>query len=1031
MSGIKTILAVGLIIAALIMAGIGGGLMFYLVPTMEDEAEFPEDFDHYFTYGGYIKQLNFTSADYDNDDFTIERHIVNTGKTGDNYLVEETVTAYRNDTGWTEQIDDLNKYHEYTVHPKRLQLYKVDDTEGYMEEYTEDDDVQWVFPIPVEKKDYTVWSMNLLDTSTAYFDGEEKRGGVNCYVFWGKEENWTLPLPDELAAGLPKEIAENTTFELEIWEKVWVHPLSGTIVDYTKDLRYFLTLPPLPEVPEIKYPSDLVSVTGFGGTIVLFDQATGTFNTLNGATAVRTLEVTSADNYTLTASDSTEVFDPLGNPIPLLSSTVEAMFHSATGAHDGMGRTGQYLFPPTGVEMINYTMWDDGFGAQITAVFIGMDTETFAPLTAYEYNILEEELPYLAGGIGTLNMTYWVEPETGIVLDVVKQFTNWRPQPARRLPADTAMINKTVYLNTTIEMTNPIEGPGDPMVIVVEQMINCTGYTDATFSVAKIRETMTKMLPDGTPIETPSTVMFGVNAVSMEYVDVDGWSTVSRDGHFTFPVGLLNESGNITEEFEFYNSDLDMSFPLILTDEVEVGGIPAAEYHMILADLPLSEVHLEMILGEKIEIPGIMGKYACDFKYVVDIDTGTILDVDRSMKIDLVPPSYEQLYKTMNTNLTLKGQISGENVTYYQFIKGEDGGDDVAIINITSYALYDNETEFISPGYSEFPINITSHEVLYENGTGTETYWTFPADPTAKSAYPMMQKFEMYQLFGIAMLEGTDTGIATYKWTNTSVFPGEYFSPLLTGLDINTTISYVWDIDAVSGSILNITGMIDLQTPLGWMNNTFETSEKSLEKMVQSNVVTLWAMDGDPITVLEVSSLLSADDKAMAQGKAIVTQGLLKVADGIEPALDLTLSFNATTKETMKQTALATKAQLALIPGLMILKGMKMVLESRDNLFIHAYYTQVEEDVEGVSDGTGSVEYWGDFCKDLEDELQLFGTTIPIALYAGAAILIVAAVALILTAGKPPGEEDEEEETGEGEEPEEETEEEEGEGGEE
>jgi hypothetical protein len=279
MSSLKTIIGVLLLTIAIILAVVGASLMFFIVPAQVDNAEFPEDFDDYFTYGGVMKKVNLTNGRMDTENFTVERHIQAEDKLDNGHLiVDETITAYRNGTDWSETIGDLNSENIYEIHPKDIILYRVEQDGVVEKTYTEDQDVHWVFPIPVEKKDYKVYNLNIMNYSDAKYQYTEDVEGVECYVFYGEENEYPIPNPDILAESLPEDILATTTTTLNVWEKAWVHPLTGTIVDYAKEVRQFIHLGDLPEIPRVVYPSDLNSTTEFHGTAILFDPSTGTFN---------------------------------------------------------------------------------------------------------------------------------------------------------------------------------------------------------------------------------------------------------------------------------------------------------------------------------------------------------------------------------------------------------------------------------------------------------------------------------------------------------------------------------------------------------------------------------------------------------------------------------------------------------------------------------------------------------------------------------------------------------------------------------
>ncbi|MBN1390217.1 MAG: DUF3068 domain-containing protein [Candidatus Thermoplasmatota archaeon] len=997
------------LVVGLVLGGIGAYLMFYYVPKQEEDAEFPVDFDDHFTYAGNMDQFDPATGKFPITNFTVDRHIVNTGELENgHYLVEENITA--TDDGSGNGIDTLSKFHKYEVHRKELKLYSVENQDGFTDAFTDQDDVNWMFPIPVDKdRDYKIWNMNILTYSMAEYQGTEERGGVDCYVFYGSEEDFEMPLPDALGSMLPDDIKVGTKMTMTLWEKAWVHPLTGAVVDYEKEVTVFLTFP---ELPALEYPSNSGSITGFDGDLTLFDQASGTFVNMNGITAERSILWGSPDaNGTLTAEETVNVYAPGGSPIDMLGSTVQVMFDAASGEHTGMGRTGQYLFPLSGVGQEDLMVWDDGFGQELTAAYIGMDNDTFDPLKACIYRIDVEGLPYAAGGTADMEMTYWIEPTTGIVLDVEKHVWNWRMQDARRLPLDTAMINKTVHMNATVTQINPLTTEESTMEIVVEQMINCSGYTDMMFSVAKIEEKVTKLYM-GMPMGAPAVARFGVDAVTMEYEYVPGWSTMNRTGLFTFPVGLLNETGGLPDHFMMYYSDLLISAPTVLTAETDFNGLAAAVYTMDFSDVPLNHVQLVAALsGQDPGLPGATGLYDGTMTYTVDIDTGTILDVERTSSVRIVPPTYEYLWDHLDSSTTLAGQFMGENITVTQTLTGAEFIEGMTEITVTETTKYDNGTDFLPPDETTILINTSSHEIMTGGdqwGDPTGFYFLFPPNPTAPT-YLMVQTLGPYTMIANATRgDETDTTVA-YNWTGETVADAALIG--YPGMELNVTMDYNYLVDKVSGIVLDITVDIMLENttalpPPGYLMLDFAASENTKGSALEGSAVMAWALSGMPVEVLTVEMEMYSMEVMYNVGKAGVTQNMLDIADGDEPALDLFLEFNSTTRETMKQTAQAT---LQTIQGLNMLKGMKAILEANDDTYMHVYYSQVDE-------GDGSIEYWGNEAKHMEDQLALFGTTIPVILFVVMLVLVLAGIALLIAGPKEAPAEEELPEDEEGEE---------------
>mgnify|MGYP006955162274 CR=1 FL=1 len=152
-------------------------------------------------------------------------------------------------------------------------------------------------------------------------------------------------------------------------------------------------------------------------------------------------------------------------------------------------------------------------------------------------------------------------------------------------------------------------------------------------------------------------------------------------------------------------------------------------------------------------------------------------------------------------------------------------------------------------------------------------------------------------------------------------------------------------------------------------------------------------------------------DVAYNTAKAAMTQGLLDVADGDRPALEIHTMMNETTKAAMLAQVGQTHALLAQLEGLQILYGLNGLLGANDNEVAFVYYTQLEDEPAGY-DYEGSVKYHGEEAKKIDDTVTLMGTTVPIILFVIAVVLSLVGIALILAGPKG---EPIEEESGEGE----------------
>ena len=974
------ILAAVLIVVGLVLGGFGAYLMFVAVPTKLDDAKFPSDYDEHITYGGSLEALDTSTGSVNEIGFMIDRHIMAEEDLGGGKVrVHEVITGTDNATG--DPVALLAKENYYEVDSKSLQLYNVKIGSDWEHTYTEEDDVNWVFPIPVKEENLQVFSMNILDHSEARYIGTKDIDGVECYEFHGEEVDFEVPLSPAQQQMLPMP---GVVQKVTMWEKAWTHPISGIIVDYQKKVTVRLEVP---DAPDLKYPSNFNSTSGFAGSAIMFDPATGQFVDLGGITVEREIMTTLEENGTLSVDDTTNVYDGAGNMVPALSSMVTVMFDAFTGEHaDGM-RSGQYMFPLSGVAEEDLQIWDDGFQMEVTAEFDHVDNVTFEPLEANVYHIYVENGTYISGGTTTLDMWYYIEPTTGIVLDVKKDVKNWRAQNARRLPLDTSLINKTVHLNVSFTMADPMSGSTETYDLILAQQINCTGF-NLDFSEANFTEIVWMEYENGSYFKEPVTSTFWVDAVTMEY-------TTERDGVFTFPVGIPVVEGNLTKMFLLYNGDVGMSMEANLVEEIEVSGLQAAVYR-IEEQVPLPGYMAEVILGQPIPLPGASMLYTCNISYTVDADTGTILDLVRDTAFQIVPPSYTFLMQNMNSSTEMEGMLGTDKLILTNTVMSVANGEAMADLTVTSHVEYENGTPF-SHDESTLTIDAVTHEV-YVSGMPTGTYWLFGPMVNVSNVYPMAVKFAGATLVSNATFQSVDGTTAVFSWYNTDL-SGSLFDPIYSNMTLNLT--YMWDVDIPTGSVLDMSFDIALENETVDMPMiTFEPTANTLVGLGMTYQVVAWALYPEAafpggFEAVAMDSALVEGEATYAVMKATVLGSSLLVADGLRPAMELSITFDAETKAIMAAKATATIVQ---VEGLMKWNMAKMLMDNYP--YVDVYYEKVDT-------GVGSVGESADQAKDLEASIELMGTTVPIILYAVMVIFILIAVALLFI--KPKEEEPEEE----------------------
>jgi len=207
---------------------VGLALKFYVVPSMKVA---PEDLDTAVEYEGTVEILDITTL-------TAQEMDVN---------VRETYTA---------SSVDGNELEIYTSHMitesesgARLSFLEA---EGYTFtidrttfEYIDDEHSgQWLFPIGVEKTDYTFWNEDLGRTSVCEYVDTTDHEGMETYEYYIEEEDFELVLGDvfdEDTAMQLESVGAVLTCNVDI--TFWVHPETGIVIDLEKHQERYLTFP--------------------------------------------------------------------------------------------------------------------------------------------------------------------------------------------------------------------------------------------------------------------------------------------------------------------------------------------------------------------------------------------------------------------------------------------------------------------------------------------------------------------------------------------------------------------------------------------------------------------------------------------------------------------------------------------------------------------------------------------------------------------------------------------------------------------
>lgn len=265
--------ALGILIVGGVLIVIALVIKFVVYPSM---AMFPADVDATRTYEGTLHRLLNPEAAAALQDpaslatfdptmlflseipVKIDRHVTTEETKGDKAIVLEEVRTFGPDGS---PIPLLSADYWYAINRKTMNAVpdfsgndKIPDREGLV----------IGFPIGTKKQDYPGWNGDAQVTGMAEFVREEKRGGLDTYVFEGKSSPKEIVDPEKLAlfppgvpkdvlvglagmlqmsdddaamfaqilANLPDPVPLKYTYEYET--TYWIEPTTGVLIDYTK-----------------------------------------------------------------------------------------------------------------------------------------------------------------------------------------------------------------------------------------------------------------------------------------------------------------------------------------------------------------------------------------------------------------------------------------------------------------------------------------------------------------------------------------------------------------------------------------------------------------------------------------------------------------------------------------------------------------------------------------------------------------------------------------------------------------------------
>ncbi len=352
---------------------------------------------------GVATILNTTNAEYEKYNVTICNRVKVENATEDYYLVKNEVIT-TDESG--EEIDELCSSSVDAVDPYTMEYVKMlSDKRGAMS-----------FPIGVEKKDYFLWDSNINNVTVAHYVGEEEIAGLKVYKFVSEVKNYYIG--EEAIEGLSDRSVSlyyngNTTY--------YVEPTSGGIAYVEKYGKVIAAFPDLHTIPE-----NFAGEVKMEGKLWILSQE-------KNIEMDRKLKVENVywedDKKVLVIRDETITYDKeTGEKIDLACKTEYHGIYADTAEearnYGDMEREGIYTFPP-GTEKRNYIMWNTEINAPSPVQFVreedhnGIHTYLFETV---ENRIVRDTTLGMPLNVKYITTTrYWVEPNTGLVIDMEKE----------------------------------------------------------------------------------------------------------------------------------------------------------------------------------------------------------------------------------------------------------------------------------------------------------------------------------------------------------------------------------------------------------------------------------------------------------------------------------------------------------------------------------------------------------------------------------------------------------------------------------
>ena len=400
----------------------------------------PYDLDTTTMFEGALTVMDTTTLLPESMDVTITASMECTDieASGTVLIIEESITVMNG----TTVLEDYSGDTSYGVHIK---------TAAYVDGHgLEDRDGLWTFPVgtldgdgePIQN--FTLWDTWTQNTSKAEYTGYQDFPGtslnVSVYEMAAVGDVGVMDIPEY---GISLE-TQNVSFVT-----YYVEPNTGIVVDREVDNTMLVDFPDIRFLPEMIDDGDISTPEVIvEGTLAVLNQTTFGLDTMDITTYIYyETDGLDATGLILRINETTVVMNGT-TELPEYGSFASYGVHRKTAQYvdvagfSTVARTGQFTFPvgivspyPVGAPVENFTMWNGDIGMAINATYDRAEENGGVDCLVYEMVVSNVAIPLemllgselIPGAQATYNATYtyWVEPLTGVIIDMERNVT-WK-----------------------------------------------------------------------------------------------------------------------------------------------------------------------------------------------------------------------------------------------------------------------------------------------------------------------------------------------------------------------------------------------------------------------------------------------------------------------------------------------------------------------------------------------------------------------------------------------------------------------------